>query len=137
MEDKKDDKNDKRDPRLPHVEHHAKRKEHAVAAQGAEAVAAAVKEVAEAAVAKVRNTPPDAAEGDFKASGTPGGSLELLAYTGTKFGSSGTVTVAGAQAPTTEWSVDRIFGKMPPDVTEGEVVVHVDEKTKYTSTLNA
>ncbi|MFI5222656.1 MAG: hypothetical protein ACHQX3_00175 [Nitrospirales bacterium] len=111
-------------------------KERAAAATGAAAVAEAVKKVAEAAVAEVQKTPSAAVEGDLKATGTPGGSLEIVANPGVKFGSSGTATVAGHQVATTEWSVDRIVGKMPSGVIEGEVVVHVDDKTKYTGTLN-
>jgi hypothetical protein len=109
--------------------------ERAAATYGAESVAQAVKKVADAAVQAVQ-APLSVLEGDFVATGSPGGSLEIVALHGNKLGSSGTVTVSGKQAETTEWSVDRIFGKMPPEVTEGEVVVHVDEKTKYTAMLN-
>ena len=118
--------------------HQKDSKERAAAAQGAESVAQAVKKFADAAVQAVQVSPLAMVEGDFRASGSPGGSLEIVAHHGNKLGSSGTVTVAGKQAQTTEWSVDRIFGKTPAEAkSEDEVVVHVDDKTKFTGTLNA
>lgn len=117
--------------------HQKDSKERAAAAQGAESVAQAVKKFADAAVHAVQVSPLAMVEGDFRASGSPGGSLEIVAYHGNNLGSSGTVTVAAKQATTTEWSTQRIFGKVPPEGKTGdEVVVHVDDKTKYTGTLN-
>ena len=111
-------------------------KERAAAAQGAEAVARAVQQVAEAVIANIHLTSLAFVEGDFRASGNAGGQLEIVAYHGNNLGTSGTVTVAGMPADTNEWSTNRIFGKVPANVKSGdEVVVMIDDKTKFTGKL--
>lgn len=93
---------------------------------GANAVADAVKRVADAAVNEIKKVP-TAKVPDVVVEGVAGGSFTIR---GTGFGTSGKVTFAGVPAKTNGWGDTRIEGVVPANVTEGEVVVHVDDKTQ-------
>lgn len=103
---------------------------HAVA--GAQAVADAVKRVADDAVQGARGARASALEGNFLVSGTPGGRFTIR---GNGFTGSGTVLLNGKQLETTEWSNERIAGKLPSDARPGEVVVVVDETKQFRAPL--
>jgi hypothetical protein len=102
--------------------------ENKAAVAGAEAVAKAVAKFAADAAAAAKGIPisiPDV----FVEGGVP--RFVLRPKAGVLFGTGGVVTVDGKPAHTTGWGATRIEGNIPEGVKEGEVVVHVDEATRY------
>ncbi len=105
--------------------------ERAAAVTGAQAVADAVQRVADAAVAEVQKTP--SVEPQEVIVLGAGNKFELQ---GEGFSHNGTVTVNGMQAETTGWGSTRIYGKFPAGApSEGEIVVHIDDKTSKRGTF--
>jgi len=98
---------------------------------GADAVADAVKRVADAAVDAVKKLPGDPIP-EVVVEASAGGSFVIR---GKGFSTNGTVTFAGVQAKTNGWGDTRIEGTVPAGVTEGEVVVQVDDKTQRKGTF--
>lgn len=95
------------------------------ALNGAQSVADAVKRIADAAVAEISKTTV-AAPPELTFSGTPGGRFRI---DGSGFGTNGTVKVGGVQLNSISWSTTRIEGTMPANVSTGDVVVQIDDKT--------
>ena len=105
--------------------------ERAAAATGAQAVANAVAKFAQDVSEKARTeSVAGGIPGDFLVTGRPGGRFELRAKAGPIFSSHGSVHVNGRPQTTYEWGADYIRGKFDDAVTDGEVVVQIDEKTK-------
>lgn len=103
----------------------------ATASEGAASVAEAVKRVADAAVAEVNKVKTDEPVGDFTFTGTLGGRFTASAPTA-RFSTGGTVKLNGAQLHTFGWSALQIEGSLPADAKPGEVVVEIDDETKFT-----
>src|SRR5688572_1846855 len=104
--------------------------ERTAAVAGASAVADAIKRAADAAVEGARSQSGVAPLGDFRVTGSPGGRFELRANSGPIFSSGGSVFVNGRRQHVDEWGADYIRGRLDADVTSGEVVVPIDEKTR-------
>ena len=104
--------------------------ERTAAVAGASAVADAVKKAADAAIEGAKSQSSAGFVSDFVVTGRPGGRFELRAHSGPIFSSSGSVFANGRKQHVDEWGADYIRGRFDADVTSGEVVVPIDEKTR-------
>ena len=102
----------------------------ASAVEAARSVAEAVTRVADAAVAEVSKTKVEEDDSDFVFVGTPGGHFHISGPWG-KFSTNGTVLLNGQQLHAYAWSSGRIDGNLPADAKAGDVVVVVDDKTRF------
>jgi hypothetical protein len=86
--------------------------------------------VVDEVVAEISKSKVEQEDVDFAFTGYPGGRFKIEGPHAT-FSTNGTVTLNGQQLHAFAWSSFRIEGNLPADAKPGEVIVAVDDKTRF------